>query len=610
MEPKILETTEYTITQTGEVALLIQSDFDIMGFYKEIQESDRNADFDNIIRLEYKNKQKTIVFLSSVEICTKKIESNTNKQQIHKPIFDKEKTQNKISNNIKFYNVVFEKSVLLYQRSINANISFESCHFKQGIDFANSEFLGDVDLSSSVLEGEQNTCHNSIFYGNVVMDNVVFKHKDTAEAKKDERLFFDNAHFAKSLSIQNAEIHSETHFNKIKLEPQGSLDFSHTKFYQTPIFNFTYDTKFYKATFMKQADFSKTHFQASVNFSGSTFKEYANFSQCSFAKSVDFSECKFVVSPKNNIVSQGQKINFSQAIFQDSVYFTNVTFNEAVDFNQCIFEKDVSFYGAKFEKAPNFLQAQFKGSLNLVNANLDFDFEALKELIISEFHKYNHIVPQSFFQKIKQCISATIKREHTNDKNPTITKPLTYFANDFRDSFRGFKNALIKDNNLLDASNFHRVELYCKEIELDSKKPQTFSKEWIDVIVLQFYRLTSDHHTDLIKIIGWIIALIGSLGIFLFLIKHYNVWDFCCFAAIVIYSILVWILMLCFRIIAVVPFLILIYYNPKYIFGIANIFGNTHSGFENILLSIYSILLFLLVFSLQKTARKNSIIPH
>ena len=50
------------------------------------------------------------------------------------------------------------------------------------------------------------------------------------------------------------------------------------------------------------------------------------------------------------------------------------------------------------------------------------------------------------------------------------TLNLDNFANDFRDSFRGFKSALIKDNNLLDASEFHRCELYCKEIELYSKE--------------------------------------------------------------------------------------------------------------------------------------------
>lgn len=286
-----------------------------------------------------------------------------------------------------------------------------------------------------------------------------------------------------------------------------------------------------------------------------------------------FEECNF------------QEINLNNHIFHNSIYFTNSTFNEIADFSQCEFEKTASFYRAVFKKTPNFSQAQFGGNLNLVNAKLDFDFE-----------------------KTKQGIEA---QQEKNDRTLTTKqqKSLDSVANDFRDSFRSFKSTLIKDNNLLDASNFHRVELYCKEIELAHKENKTL-KDKIDRIVLQFYRLTSDHHTDLIKIIGWVIALIGSLGIFLFLIKHYNVWDFCCFALIATYSILIWILMLYFRIIAIVPFLILIYYDPKYIFGIANIFGNTHSGFENILLSIYSILLFLLVFSLQKTARKNSIIPH
>ncbi len=52
--------------------------------------------------------------------------------------------------------------------------------------------------------------------------------------------------------------------------------------------------------------------------------------------------------------------------------------------------------------------------------------------------------------------------------------------------------------------------------------------------------------------------------------------------------------------------------NPKYIFGIASIFSNKYhfTYTENIIITIYSILMFLLLFSLQKTARKNSIVPH
>ena len=58
------------------------------------------------------------------------------------------------------------------------------------------------------------------------------------------------------------------------------------------------------------------------------------------------------------------------------------------------------------------------------------------------------------------------------------------------------KNTLIRQNNLLDASQWHKLELYAKEIELDSKKPSILSRDWIDKWILRFYRHTSDQQTD------------------------------------------------------------------------------------------------------------------
>ncbi|WP_254422503.1 hypothetical protein [Helicobacter bilis] len=88
-------------------------------------------------------------------------------------------------------------------------------------------------------------------------------------------------------------------------------------------------------------------------------------------------------------------------------------------------------------------------------------------------------------------------------------------ANDFRDSFRIIKNALVKDNNLLDASNFHKYELYCKEIELeqiwhkqgktaeteaDIKRNTHKFRDYIDCLLLGFYRKLCEHHTDFLKV--------------------------------------------------------------------------------------------------------------
>lgn len=228
------------------------------------------------------------------------------------------------------------------------------------------------------------------------------------------------------------------------------------------------------------------------------------------------------------------KINFEQSKFQDIAYFKETIFKDYADFSQCEFEKTANFYGAKFEKAPNFSQVQFKGSLNAVNMDLDFGFTNLKECIIGEFKKYNNIAPQKqgCFQKIKQRISAKLKKEQANDKKPTITKPLTHFANDFRDSFRIFKSALIKENNNLDASEFHKLELYCKEIELgesihtggiqaqseeDVRKNTKPFKESIDWFLLKFYRKLSEHHTDLLRVLNNLILLIALYAGFVYI---------------------------------------------------------------------------------------------
>ncbi|EGK7485910.1 hypothetical protein IO409_001584 [Campylobacter lari] len=170
------------------------------------------------------------------------------------------------------------------------------------------------------------------------------------------------------------------------------------------------------------------------------------------------------------------KLNFSNARFEDNAYFNNSKFYSYADFHECEFEKIASFYGATFDKTPNFSQVVFKESVNLVNIKANFDFENLNTAI----------------------------------KN--IDKSTDETANDFRDYFRIFKNILIKDNNLLDASKFHKYELYCKELELKNKKGKTF-KDVVDKYQLFFYRKLCDHHTDILQSLNSLILVIGIFGV-------------------------------------------------------------------------------------------------
>ena len=220
-----------------------------------------------------------------------------------------------------------------------------------------------------------------------------------------------------------------------------------------------------------------------------------NFNQVIIKGNIKFTNSNFI-----------KKSVFNSCTFQDNIYFNNSIFQDFADFHECEFEKTACFYGVKFDKVPNFSQAQFKGSLNAVNAKLDFGFESLKEKIKQEHIEYN-------------------KRE-------SIKKPLAHFANDFRDSFRIFKSTLIKDNNLLDASNFHKCELYCKEIELkesrhkrgintnnneDARKNIKPFKELIDFLLLRFYRNLCDHHTDFLKCFNNLVLLVALYAVLLWI---------------------------------------------------------------------------------------------
>ncbi|EBD1689993.1 hypothetical protein FHQ61_08925 [Campylobacter jejuni] len=259
------------------------------------------------------------------------------------------------------------------------------------------------------------------------------------------------------------------------------------------------NTIFEEVYFGKEID--DRNLEKSNSFGSCSF-EYTDFSNCHFKNEVYF---------KNNEFKQ---VFFRNSKFNDNVYFNNSIFKDYTDFNECEFEKTTSFYGVTFEKTPNFSQVIFKGNLNAINAKLNFTFDDLQQRIKQECTSY-----ESQRTTKKAGVIPNLYQEKSLDK----------FANDFRDSFRTFKNALIKDNNLLDASNFHKYELYCKEIELkedwcdkiknfktNKNKNNNNNFELINFLLLGFYRKLCDHHTDFLKVFNNLILLIALYALFIF----------------------------------------------------------------------------------------------
>lgn len=109
------------------------------------------------------------------------------------------------------------------------------------------------------------------------------------------------------------------------------------------------------------------------------------------------------------------------------------------------------------------------------------------------------------YDEIRNKIENPSKDENQEEKNPNL----------WRDLFRRLKSNRLAHHNVIDASELHTQELYARELEIiEKEKHEKISfKEKIEKWQLWFYRLTSDHHTDLAKIFNNVIMLIALFGI-------------------------------------------------------------------------------------------------
>ncbi|MCW1332817.1 pentapeptide repeat-containing protein [Campylobacter jejuni] len=311
--------------------------------------------------------------------------------------------------------------------------------------------------------------------------------KDNAETIKNHLRFY-NCTFEKSLNLKNIIFEKTLTFNQCAF--YNDLDIHQNQFLDHLIFincsNEQNDKK------VISLDLQDNEFKGYLFIKNCTI-EKINLWKNKFKNRCYFVDSNFGYKDKVNKA----ELNFSNAHFEDEVYFNNSEFYNYADFHECKFDNIACFYGVKFYKAPNFSQVVLKGNLNALNITSNFVFDDLKIQIKKEQENFN------------------------KDKKEQDKKPLYKFSNDFRDSFRTFKSALIKDNNLLDASNFHKYELYCKELELKNKKATTF-KDIVDRYQLVFYRKLCDHHTDLLKAFHNLLIVIMLFSIFSFALDKFK----------------------------------------------------------------------------------------
>lgn len=351
---------------------------------------------------------------------------------------------------------------------------------------------------------------------------------------------FNGVIFGGIAKFTRATFNNVVNFDKTNFRDESR--FYKTQFSKTTILTeTTFENKadFSNAEFNEKSYFTNAIFEADTDFSSATFADEARFFNADFKGTAIFENAEFKAKADfktDRNLTFGKDANFSNTTFQDNAYFNNRVFEDFVDFRESDFKRVACFYGAIFKKPVNFSSIIFNGALNFVNAKTDFTYEELKKLI-----------EDTSTNNIEKYISAT---------------------NDFRDGFRLMKHALNNKGNALDASLFHRLELYCKELELEFTLENTKTKNsenskevkpadetkgspkdknrielFLDLITLKLYRNTSDHHTNLLRIINFMALTIAVYGFYLYVYENFILtqlinysYKWTCFASVLVIS--------------------------------------------------------------------------
>ncbi|ECK2397068.1 pentapeptide repeat-containing protein, partial [Campylobacter jejuni] len=252
--------------------------------------------------------------------------------------------------------------------------------------------------------------------------------KDNTETIKNH-LYFYNCAFEKSLNLKNIIFEKTLTFNQCVF--YNNLEIYQNQFLDYLVFINCHDNQDKKIT--------------SLDLQENEFKGYFFIKNCAIEKinlwkNKFKNRCYFIDSMFLK-VDKLSKFNFSNANFQDNVYFNNTHFKDYVDFHECEFEKIACFYGVKFYKTPNFSACYFKEpkAVNLINVDIDkLDFKSVEKYIEDNYQDESY------------------KNEHK-----------LRYAKNLKDSFRVIKDVLITQNNTLEAQEWHKLELYAKEKELE-----------------------------------------------------------------------------------------------------------------------------------------------
>ncbi|EDC4845398.1 hypothetical protein GFU71_01950 [Campylobacter coli] len=511
--------------------------------------------------------------------------------------FQAEQSNNEMIENI-FEEVVFEERVSFDNAIFHARVSFRISQFKNEasfirtrfrtrVNFENSQFKNEVRFIETQFQAEQSnneTIENN--FGEIIFERRVSFSSATFQA----RVSFTSSHFKDEVNFAKTEFQANQNDSDI-IENQflgvifaGKVIFDDAKFQARVGFGISQfkdevrfigtqflakqssnrkiiENEFRETIFKGKVTFDSLALKARISFLFSTFKDEALFLNINpnnfIFHNVEFNKTKFACKTLTNVIF----CLFQYSVFKDTLSFEGMEF-ERLEFDNVLFNGVVTFSNTKLNAKPQFINCTFSNQFNIEHKYIEYNFNEIKNT-----QEYDKLL-------------------------------------NYRDLFRKLKSNRIAHHNLIDASELRTQELYARELELKYKEKKSL-RETIEQWQLFFYRKLCDHHTDLLLNAKWLLYIVALYVLLL----GKMIWVYPILIIIFLASIYLCKIKNIWLNLSSVTVLMAIVYCPKMIFGFTNLFTSNLNYWQNLITTVYVVVIGLVLFSLQKTARKNSIVP-
>ncbi|HEB9351269.1 TPA: pentapeptide repeat-containing protein [Campylobacter coli] len=440
----------------------------------------------------------------------------------------------------------FKNHIIARKAYFENEVIFEQCIFDAVVDFSKTKFDSRIDFVASVFKEEVRFIGAQ--FSAEQSDNKTIEN-NFREVIFEGKTIFDNATFQARVCFALSQFKDEVRFIRTQFLAKQS---SNRKIIEN---------EFRETIFKGKVTFGSLVLKARISFSFSTFKDETLFlninpNNCIF-RNVEFNKTKFACKTLTNVIF----CLFQYSVFKDALSFEGMEF-ERLEFDNVLFNGVVTFSNTKLNAKPQFINCTFSNQFNIEHKYIEYNFNEIKNT-----QEYDKLL-------------------------------------NYRDLFRKLKSNRIAHHNLIDASELRTQELYARELELKYQENKSL-KEKIERWQLVFYRKLCDHHTDLLLNAKWLLYIVALYVLLL----GKMIWVYPVLIIIFLASIYLCKIKNIWLNLSSITVLIAIVCCPKMIFGFTNLFTEKLNCWQNLITTVYVVVIGLVLFSLQKTARKNSIVP-